>query len=40
MSSEVHPASYPMGPGGKAGQGRDADHSSPSIVKVKNVQEL
>jgi hypothetical protein len=33
--SETHPASYPMGtggpfPGGKARQGRDADHSPPS----------
>jgi hypothetical protein len=37
---EAHPASYPMGtggpfPGGKAGPGRDADHSPPSSAVVK-----
>jgi hypothetical protein len=37
----AHPASYPMGtggsfPGGKARPGRDADHSPPSSVEVKN----
>jgi hypothetical protein len=40
-SSEVHPASYPMGtggrfPGGKARPGRDADHTPPSSAEVKN----
>jgi hypothetical protein len=40
-SSGAHPASYPMGtggpfPGGKARQGRDADHSPPSSAEVKN----
>jgi hypothetical protein len=39
--SGAHPASYPMGtgspfPGGKAWPGRDADHSPPSSVEVKN----
>jgi hypothetical protein len=39
--SEAHPASCTMGtgvpfPGGKARHGRDADHSPPSIVEVKN----
>jgi len=33
--SEAHPASYPMGTGGKAA-GREADHSPPSSAKVKN----
>jgi hypothetical protein len=28
--SEAHPASYPMGTGGKAWPGRDTDHSPPS----------
>jgi hypothetical protein len=28
--SGAHPASYPMGTGGKARPGRDADHSPPS----------
>jgi hypothetical protein len=28
--SEAHPASYPMGTGGKARPGRDADHTPPS----------
>jgi hypothetical protein len=41
MSSEVHPASYPIGtrgpfPGGKAGLGRDADHSPSSSAELKN----
>jgi hypothetical protein len=40
-SSGAHPASYPMGnggrfPGGKVRPGRDADHSSPSCAEVKN----
>jgi hypothetical protein len=40
-SSEAHPASCAMGtgvpfPGGKAGSGRDADHSLPSNAEVKN----
>jgi hypothetical protein len=40
-SSGAHPASYPMGtggpfPSGKARPGRDADHSPPSSVEVKN----
>jgi hypothetical protein len=40
-SSEAHPVSYPMGTGGlflggKALPGRDADHSPPSGVEVKN----
>jgi hypothetical protein len=39
--SGAHPASCPMGtggpfPGGKAQQGRDADHSPPSSVEVEN----
>jgi hypothetical protein len=34
--SEAHPASYPMGTGGKARPGRDADHSPPSSAEVKN----
>jgi hypothetical protein len=34
--SEVHPASCPMGTGGKARPGRDADHSPPSSAKVVN----
>jgi hypothetical protein len=39
--SGAHPASCRMGtggpfPGGKARPGRDADHSPPSIAKVKN----
>jgi hypothetical protein len=39
--SEAHEPSCTMGtggpfPGGKARTGRDADHSPPSIVKVKN----
>jgi hypothetical protein len=37
--SGAHPASCPMGtggsfPGGKAGPGRDADHSPPSSTEV------
>jgi hypothetical protein len=32
----VQPASYPVGPGGKARPGRDADHSPPSSAEVKN----
>jgi hypothetical protein len=34
--SGAHPASYPMGTGGKAWPGRDADHSPPSSAEVKN----
>jgi hypothetical protein len=34
--SEVHPASYTMGIGGKARPGHDADHSPPSSAKVVN----
>jgi hypothetical protein len=34
--SEAHPASYPMGTGGKARPGCDADHSLPSSAEVKN----
>jgi hypothetical protein len=39
--SEAHPASCTMGtgvpfPGGKAGPGRDADHSPPSSAEVVN----
>jgi hypothetical protein len=39
--SGAHPASSPMGtggpfPGGKARQGRDADHSAPSSAEVVN----
>jgi hypothetical protein len=39
-SSEAHPASYPMGPGGtfpggKARPGRDANHSPPSRAEIK-----
>jgi hypothetical protein len=39
--SGAHPASCTMGtgvplPGGKARQGRDADHSPPSSVEVEN----
>jgi hypothetical protein len=41
----AHPASFTMGiggpfPGGKAGPGRDADHSPPSSAEVVNEQEL
>jgi hypothetical protein len=36
ISSGAHPASYPMGTGGKAWLGRDTDHSPPSIAEVKN----
>jgi hypothetical protein len=44
-SSEVHPASCPVGTGGpfpgvKAQPERNADHSPPSSVEVKNEQEL
>jgi hypothetical protein len=40
-SSGSHPATYPMGiggrfPGGKARPGRDADHSPPYSADVKN----
>jgi hypothetical protein len=35
-SSEAHPASCPMGTGGKARPGRDADHSTPSSAEVEN----
>jgi hypothetical protein len=40
--SGVHPTSCTMGtwgpfPGGKARQGRDADHSPPSSAEVENV---
>jgi hypothetical protein len=34
--SGAHPASYPMGTGGKARPGRDAEHSPPSSAEVKN----
>jgi hypothetical protein len=34
--SGAHPASCSMGTGGKARPGCDADHSSPSSVKVMN----
>jgi hypothetical protein len=34
--SGAYPASYPMGTGGKARPGRDADHSLPSSAEVKN----
>jgi hypothetical protein len=34
--SEAHPASCPMGIGGKARPGRDADHSPSSSAEVKN----
>jgi hypothetical protein len=34
--SGAHPASYPMGTGGNAWLGRDADHSPPSSAEVKN----
>jgi hypothetical protein len=33
--SEAHAASYPMGTGGKARPGSDADHSPPSSAEVK-----
>jgi hypothetical protein len=39
-STEAHPASYPTDTGGKARPKRDADHSPPSSVEVKNKQEL
>jgi hypothetical protein len=32
----AHPASWPMGTGGKARPGRDADHSPPSSAEVEN----
>jgi hypothetical protein len=38
--SEAHPESCPMGTGGKALPGRDADHSPPSGAEVKNEKEL
>jgi hypothetical protein len=42
--SGVHPASYPMGTGalslGVKWPGREADHSAPSSVKVKNAYSL
>jgi hypothetical protein len=34
--SGAHPASCTMGTGGKARPERDADHSPPSSVEVKN----
>jgi hypothetical protein len=34
--SGAHPASCPMGTGGKARPGRDADHSPASSVYVRN----
>jgi hypothetical protein len=34
--SEAHPVSYPMGTGGKAWPGRDADHSPLFSDEVKN----
>jgi hypothetical protein len=34
--SGAHPASCTMGTGGKAGPGRDADHSPPSSAEVVN----
>jgi hypothetical protein len=34
--SEAHPAPYPVGTGGKARPGRDADHSPSSSAEVKN----
>jgi hypothetical protein len=33
--SGAHPASYPMGTGGKARPERDADHKPPSSAEVK-----
>jgi hypothetical protein len=36
IGSGVHPASCTMGTGGKARQGRDADHSHPSSAEVVN----
>jgi hypothetical protein len=38
--SGAHPASCPVGTGGKARPRRDADHSPPSSAEVKNEQEL
>jgi hypothetical protein len=38
--SEAHPASCPMGTGGQARPGRDADHSPPSSAEVVNEYEL
>jgi hypothetical protein len=43
--SGAHPTSYTVGtggsfPGGKAGLGRDADHSPPSSAELKKEQEL
>jgi hypothetical protein len=35
-SSEAHPASYPMGTGGKVQLGRDTDPSPRSSAEVKN----
>jgi hypothetical protein len=34
IASGAHPASCPMGTGGKARPGRDADHSPPSNAEV------
>jgi hypothetical protein len=39
-SSGAHPASCPIGTGGKARPGRDADHSLPSGAEIKYEQEL
>jgi hypothetical protein len=36
IGSGVHTASCPMGTGGKARPGRDADHAPPSSVEVWN----
>jgi hypothetical protein len=33
--SGAHPASYPIGTGGKGRPGRDTDHSPPSSAEVK-----
>jgi hypothetical protein len=38
--SGAHPASCPMGTGGKARPGRDADHSPSSNAEVVNEYEL
>jgi len=38
VSSEAHPASYPMITGGKARLRRDADHSPSSCAGVKNYE--
>jgi hypothetical protein len=39
-SSEAHPVSYPIGTGGIARPGRDADYSRTASAEIKNEYEL